>query len=179
VPLCLLTLTHHSSEYKFSQINWHAIGFKDKLRFEEEVDRACVGRNLAFSHLQARTIELERWVLLVEREKDELVELHIAAAKTQLQRENWEKKQKVFNAVEQASQQAGDYDKDKENQSLGWSAEQASSYGYGGFPDKDKENQVLSSWSKVQQQAARNVLIETVMRHAEECKARPAALCIS
>lgn len=48
-----------NGEFKFAQINWHAIGFKDKLRFEEEVDRACEARNKVFTELQERVSELE------------------------------------------------------------------------------------------------------------------------
>ncbi|PVI06616.1 hypothetical protein DM02DRAFT_427630 [Periconia macrospinosa] len=54
-----LTPRFLEGDFKFAQINWHAIGFKDKLRFEEEVDRACEARNQAFIELQERIRELE------------------------------------------------------------------------------------------------------------------------
>ncbi|KAF2643355.1 hypothetical protein P280DRAFT_250513 [Massarina eburnea CBS 473.64] len=48
-----------AGEFKFAQINWHAIGWKDKLRFEEEVDRACAVRNRQITTLIVRLEELE------------------------------------------------------------------------------------------------------------------------
>ena len=53
-------------ELRFAQINWHAVGFRDKLRFEEEVDRACAVRNGEVRGLRERIKWLEVRVRMLE-----------------------------------------------------------------------------------------------------------------